>query len=150
MITQDIIKAFLSQQCYAIAGVSTDRKKFGNIVFRAFIKEKMKVYAINPHVETVEGNKAYKNIQEVPEEVKALIIITSPKKTTSIVEEAIRKGIKHIWIQRSSESPEALAYTEKKGVNIIHGLCVLMFIQQNSFPHNLHRFFFKFNKKFPK
>jgi len=43
------------------------------------------------------------------------------------VEQAIRKGIKHVWMQPGAESDKAIADCEAAGINVIaDGSCVLV------------------------
>lgn len=149
MTTQKNIADFFAQPNFAIAGVSRDRKKFGNLVYRTLKKKGLKVFAVNPNTESIDGDTCYHYINELPAETKALIIVTPPSQTASVLEKANEKGIKHIWIQQKSESNEALDYGDKIDLAPIHGFCLFMFLKPYTFPHNFHRFFFKMSKKFP-
>ena len=150
MTTQKTIDDFFAQPNIAIAGVSRDSKKFGNMVYRALKKKGMKVFALNPNTDSIDGDTCYHTINELPTETKALIIITPPSQTAALLKEAHEKGIKHIWIQQKSESNEALIYAEKMDPVPLHGFCLFMFLKPYAFPHNMHRFFFKMSKKFPR
>ncbi|TSA36540.1 MAG: hypothetical protein D4R64_07335 [Porphyromonadaceae bacterium] len=55
-----------------------------------------------------------------------------------VVEDALAKGIQNIWIQQSSDTPEALALLQGKDVNLITKQCILMHYQPDSF-HKFHR-----------
>ena len=60
---------FLAAKTYAVAGASSDRRKYGNLVFRALIDHTdsdsgRKVYALNPNAEQIEGHAAFADIVE--------------------------------------------------------------------------------------
>ena len=72
----------------------------------------------------------------MPSDVKALLIMTKKDQTVGVVRLAIEKGIKHIWIQQMSETPEALGLLSNTDVNLISKQCILMFHK----PHGIHKF----------
>jgi uncharacterized protein len=75
--------------------------------------------------------------------VKGLVdgaIISVPKsECAAAVREAIEAGIPRLWLQAGSDSKEALALCEEKGVPVIHGACVLMYAQPVGSVHRFHR-----------
>ena len=82
---------------------------------------------INPKATKIEGLTAYPSLGDIPEQVNALSIITPPKITREIVQQAITKGIKHIWMQPGAEDDEAISAALQAGLNVIHGgPCVLV------------------------
>ena len=53
--------------------------------------------------------------------------------------EVIDAGITRLWPQAGSDSKEALALCEEKGVPVIHGACVMMYVQPVQSVHRFHR-----------
>ena len=54
-------------------------------------------------------------------------VITPPKVTEAVVEEAGRLGIKHLWMQPGAESDAAVSRARELGMNVISGgPCVLV------------------------
>jgi len=54
-------------------------------------------------------------------------VITPPSVTEQIVEEAIKLGVQHIWLQPGAESPDAIEACRNAGINVIHsGPCILV------------------------
>lgn len=120
------IKKFLSAKAFAVAGVSSNRTKFGNKVLRCYLQHGKKVYPVNPHEESIEGIACFSSIKDLPADVESLSIITPPPITEKIVEEAINKGIKNIWMQPGAESEIAIMNCKRHQVNIIaNGPCIL-------------------------
>ncbi|QQR79345.1 MAG: CoA-binding protein [Deltaproteobacteria bacterium] len=124
---QSQITTFLKSQAFGVVGASNDRSKFGNRVLRHYLERHLKVYPINPNESQVEGLACLSSVNELPDEVISLSIITPPAVTEEIVEAAIAKGIKNIWMQPGAQSAKAIAVCEKAGVNVIgDGRCVLV------------------------
>lgn len=121
------IETFLSSPAYAVIGASADRSKYGNKVLRCYIQNNKKVYPINPKETLLEGLSCLASLNELPAEVESISIITPPPVTEKIVEQAIQKGIKNIWIQPGAESELALKTAKQNKVNVIAGgPCVLV------------------------
>lgn len=127
MTDNDKIDAFLAGNPHAVVGASQDRSKYGNKVLRAYMQDGREAYPVNPTTQEVEGLKAYPDLASLPTSVHGISVITPPQVTESIIEEADRLGVKHIWLQPGSESQEAVDMAEQQGINVIHGgPCILV------------------------
>lgn len=114
---------------YAVVGASTNREKYGNKVVRAYQQAGMTPVPVNPRAETIEGEKAYASLTDIPglELLRGVSIITPPKITAQVIDEAIGLGIQRLWLQPGAEHAEAIARAEAAGLSVIaHGPCVLV------------------------
>ncbi|KTD17839.1 CoA-binding protein [Legionella jordanis] len=121
MSLTSLITEFFSSKAYAVVGASSNRHKFGNKVLRCYLQHHKTVYPVNPHESMIESLTAVKSIADLPEEVNSISIITPPKITEQIVNEAIQKGIKNIWMQPGAESQLAVKQCLAQGINVIYG-----------------------------
>lgn len=115
------IADFLAQKRFAVVGASTDRTKYGNKVLRSYLQHDRDAVPVNPKDPVVEGRTAYKSLSDIPGRPDAVSIITPPKVTESVVEEAGRLGIRHVWMQPGAESEAAVARARQLGMNVIAG-----------------------------
>ncbi len=138
MTTKRQIEQFLANEPIAMAGVSRNPKKFGRLAYEELSRKGLRLMAINPNLDSINGSVCYAGIKDLPEEVRSLIVMTKKDQTAKVIEEALAKGIKNIWIQQSSETPEALALLKGKEVNLITNQCILMHHEPNGF-HKFHR-----------
>lgn len=150
MITKTQIEDFYRQGPVAIVGVSRNKKKFGRTVYAELKKKGIAVLPVNPNTDTIDGDKCYKDVASLPEDVKAMVVITPKNKTEEIVKQAGNKGIKHLWIQQMSDTPEALEIARQQGMNLIHGRCIMMFSEPVAGMHKFHRGIMKFFGRLPK
>ncbi|HEY9677873.1 MAG TPA: CoA-binding protein [Drouetiella sp.] len=121
------IDAFLAAPAIAVVGASDDKNKYGHRVFVCYKQNNRKAYPINPNAETVLGEKCYPNIGALPEKVESVSIITPPAVTNKVVDDAIKAGVKNLWMQPGAESADAIAKAEAAGLKVIHGgACVLV------------------------
>ena len=121
------IADFMNGDLFAVAGASTDRRKYGNKVLRCYQQHGHSVVPVNPHADIVEGLRAAASLDEVSPSPHAVSVITPPSVTEQIVDDAIRLGVQHIWLQPGAESFGAIEACQNAGVNLIHsGPCILV------------------------
>lgn len=126
-VTEKKIQQFFTSSAYGVAGASNNRDKFGNKVLRAYLQHNKTAYPINPNEKTVEGVACVAKIADLPGDVNSISIITPPPITEKIMQQAIDKGIKHVWMQPGAESDAAISLGEKHGINVIaKGPCILI------------------------
>jgi predicted CoA-binding protein len=129
----------------AIAGASRDKLSFSGQVATQLNKLGYKLWSVNPNFEqNEEDNYRVQTIEKLPAEVNHLLVLTPASQTEKIVEQAITKGIKNIWIQQKSETPAAIELAIKNGINLIHHHCIFMFAQ----PEGIHKFHYTLKKFF--
>ena len=141
---------FLDGKEFAMAGVSRDRKKFGGTVFADLTQKGYTIYPVNPNTDRIGDHVCYKEIASLPDHVKKLVVITPKNQTRNVVEQAIRKGIRHIWIQQKSDSPEAIKLAEDNHIDLVTGECIYMHSEPVNSVHKFHRSLRKFFGMFPR
>jgi predicted CoA-binding protein len=121
------IAEFLAAPAFAVAGASKNRDKYGNKVLRCYLQNGRAAIPVNPVEAEIEGQACVKAVSDLPAEVQSLSIITPPHVTDKVVEQAIAKGIRNIWMQPGAQSLSAIAAGEAAGINIIaDGSCLLV------------------------
>jgi len=133
------IRDFLAQHDLAILGVSRQGGKFGNTVFRELTVRGYRLMPVHPEAETLEGRPCYQSLRALPTQPGGALIILPPSQTESVVREADEAGIRRIWMQQGSASPEAIRYCEEHGISLVHGECILMYTEPVRSFHRFHR-----------
>lgn len=150
MTTLNEIQKFLEPKKLAVAGASRNPKKFGGTIFKELKEKGFELYPVNPNADEIQGVKCFKTIADLPSDVGHLYIVTPKTQTQEIVNAAVEKGIKMIWIQQKSETPEAVKTAEDAGIQLIYNKCIFMFVEPVTGPHSFHRFFTKLFGGYPK
>lgn len=150
MITLNQINDFISPRKIAVAGASRNPKKFGGYVFNELKQKGFLLYPVNPNADEIQGEKCYKTIADLPEDVTRLLILTPKNETANIAEAAAKRGIKMVWIQQTAETPEALKILEDAGIPVIYKKCIMMFANPVKGGHAFHRFFVKAFGSYPR
>jgi predicted CoA-binding protein len=125
--TVDPIERFLESRAYGVVGASKRRHKYGNKVLRCYQQSGRSAIPVNPREPEVEGVASVASVLDLPDEVKSISVITPPKVTERVVQDAIRRGIENVWMQPGAESETAVEACRKAGINVIaDGSCVLV------------------------
>jgi len=121
------IDTFLRADAFGVVGASSKPYKYGNKVLRCYQQNQRSVVPVNPGEKEIEGLSCVATVNELPDTVSSLSVITPPRVTEKIVEQAIARGIRNIWMQPGAESAQAVARCEAAGVNVIaDGSCLLV------------------------
>jgi predicted CoA-binding protein len=123
----DSIERFLASPAFGVVGASPHRHKYGNKVLRCYQQNGRRAIPVNPNEREVEGVACVASVLDLPDDVHSISVITPPPVTERIVQQAIQKGIRHVWMQPGAESDKAVADCEAAGINVIaDGSCVLV------------------------
>ena len=144
------IRSFLETKEIAIAGVSRNPKKFGRMVYDHLKKREFKLYGMNPNTDSIDGDPCFHAVADLPANVNRLLVVTPKSQTFDVVQAAINRGIKSIWIQQSTETPEAIELARKNDVDLIYKECIMKFAEPVDSIHKFHRFMNKLFGGYPK
>ena len=127
MTISERIDTFLSADAFGVVGASSKSHKYGNKVLRCYQQNQHTVVPVNPVEKEIEGLACVASVSDLPDHVSSISIITPPQVTEKVIELAIAKGIKNVWMQPGAESAQAVAACKVAGVNVISdGSCVLV------------------------
>jgi uncharacterized protein len=150
------VSDFLAQKRIAVAGVSRDNNRHptGNLIYRRLKKTGHEVFAVNPHMQTFEGDHCYPDLQSIPGGVDGVVIITRPETTERIVRACSDAGVRRVWMHQSiatgsSVSPGAVEYCRQEEISVIAGACPMMFGPGVDFGHKCMRWLLKITRKLP-
>jgi predicted CoA-binding protein len=138
MTSRAAVDNFLASKSLAIVGVSRSGKGFGNMAVRELQSNGYRVFSVHPTPEAVRGLPCFPDLASLPEPVGGLLIVVPPDQTERVVREAAAAGIRRVWMQQGSSSPEALRLCAESGIEAVHGECILMFLRQGPKIHRFH------------
>ncbi len=84
-----------------------------------------RIVPVNPNEDSVLGEKAYPTLEDVPQPVDVVVIFRKSEHVPSIVENAIRKRAKVIWMQEGITHEEAARRARQAGLEVIQDRCIL-------------------------
>ena len=144
---------FLAQRRLAVAGVSRDPKQPANLIYRRLRDTGHEVFAVNPHAEDVEGDRAYATVTAIPGQVDGVVIVTTPEVAEAVVADCATAGVPRVWLHRGigpgSSSEKAVAYCREHGIGVIPGGCPNMFGATSDRGHRCMRAMLQLGAKIP-
>jgi len=109
----------------AVVGLSARRFRPSHGVAEYLQRAGYRIIPVNPKIAEVLGERSYASLDEVPEPVDIVDIFRRPEHVPEIVEAAIRKGAKTIWMQEGVVHEEAARRAESAGLAVIMDRCIL-------------------------
>ena len=153
-VTKVKIDEFLSAKRIAVIGPSRNQKEYSRSLFRELLKQGYDAIPINPNVEELDGRKCYKNISDISPIPERALILLSEDKTEQAVLDCADAGMRDIWLHRhvagGVSDTRAIYRAEEKGLNLITGFCMFMFLPKSGWFHKFHGGIMKLIKIYPK
>ena len=150
------VQDFLAQKRIAVAGVSraSSHHPAANLIYHRLKNTGHDVVAVNPQVQTFEGDRCYPDVQSIPGGVDGVVIITRPETTERIVHDCRDVGVRRVWMHQSlakgsSVSPAAVEYCRQHDISVIAGACPMMYGAGVDFGHTCMRLFMKLTGGLP-
>jgi len=144
------VHEFLAQNRIAVAGVSRNKGEHpvGNLIYHRLKATGHNVFAVNPHMQTFEGDRCYPDLRSIPGGVDGVVIITRPEVTERIVHDCTDAGVRRVWMHQSlgrgsSVSPKAVEYCRQHAISVIAGACPMMYGDGADFGHTCMRWILK-------
>ena len=109
----------------AIVGLSADRQKASSFVASYLRSEGYRIVPVNPHESQVLGEQCYPDLDSVPGPVDIVDIFRRSEFVPEIVEAAIRKGAKVVWMQEGVIHDDAARRAEAAGLTVVMDRCIL-------------------------
>jgi predicted CoA-binding protein len=122
-----LLQEFLRRSnCIAVIGASRNPAKYGHQVYRDLRTAGYRVYAVNPGVAEVLGDRCYPSLHALPEKPDVVSTVVPPAVTEMIVDECKVLGIDKVWMQPGSESEEAIEFCRRHHIKVVFGACVML------------------------
>ena len=147
------IAAFLSGKPIVVAGVSRTGNAPANAIFRRLRDSGNEPIPVNPNAAQLEGTVCYRSVAAVPGPIHGLMVVTHPHAALPVVNEALARGVKHVWFHRSfgdgSVSDQAVAACRAGGVEPIVGGCPMMYCPPVDVGHRVFRWWLRAKGRVP-
>jgi len=125
MKDEEIKEVLRSSKTVAVIGISLkeDRPSYG---VASYLKSKgYRIIPVRPDGDEILGEKVYHSLTEIPGEIEIDVvdIFRKSEDVPPVVEEAIHRGAKVVWMQEGIVNQEASAKAEKAGLKVVMDRC---------------------------
>ena len=122
MTIEEILKQY---KTIAVVGLSSQKWRASYSVSEYMQSVGYRIIPVNPNETEVLGEKAYPSLDDVPEPFEIVDIFRRPEYVPDIVEAAIRRNARVIWMQLGVASEAAAARARAAGLEVVMDRCIL-------------------------
>lgn len=125
MNNDDALKEILlSAKTIASVGLSSNQEKESYGVASYLKEQGYRVIPVNPTAAEILGEKAYPDLQSVPEKIDVVQVFRKPEDVPPVVDDAIKAGAKVIWMQEGIVNEEAAQKVRDAGLQVVMDACM--------------------------
>lgn len=108
----------------AVVGYSPDPSRTSHQIAHYLKRAGYRVYAVNPMVETIDGQPSYARLADVPEAIDIVNVFRRAIYLPGVADESVRIGAKAIWAQVGVEHAVAEQIAEANRTLIVMNVCI--------------------------
>ena len=121
----DIIEVLANYKNIAVVGLSPKEDRASNRVAKYMMGQGYDIVPVNPMHDNILGRRSYSSLLEIPDDVEIVDIFRKPGAVMEIVEQAIAKGAKVVWMQEGIVKNDAAQKAQEAGLKVIMDRCIL-------------------------
>lgn len=121
----ELVEIMLQQPVWAVVGATARRDKFGFKIYDFLKRHGYRVYAVNPNVQEIEGEKCYAHITELPEKPAVVNMVIAPRLAEPVLQQCQQLHISYVWFQPGAGSAQTLDECRRLGLTAVSDVCVM-------------------------
>jgi uncharacterized protein len=119
-----IRELLLATRTIAVVGYSRNPARPSHWIAQYLKERGYRVIPVNPGVASALGETCYRSLADVPDAVDLVNIFRSPPAVGEVVEHAIAKKVKVVWMQEGAENETAADAARQAGIEAVVGRCI--------------------------
>ncbi|MCV0409719.1 CoA-binding protein [Nitrosopumilus sp.] len=123
--TDKQIHNFLSMRKVAVIGMSKNSSKAAHYVPKYLLENGYDITPVNPTSVEILGKKCYDSVSEIDGDIDIVDIFRPSDQVLSVIQDAIKKKPKVIWLQEGIHNSEAENLARKEGIDVVFNRCML-------------------------
>ncbi len=123
--TDEQIRDILSFKKVAVIGMSKHSSKAAHYVPKYLSDNGFDVIPVNPTADEILGKKCFDSVSEINEDIEIVDIFRPSDQVLLVIQEAIKKKPKVIWLQEGIHNSEAEELARKAGIKVVYNRCML-------------------------
>jgi uncharacterized protein len=121
----DTMREILSSaKVIAVVGYSDKPHRTSNQIGGFLKRAGYTVYAVNPTIESVDGEKSYPSLADVPEPIDIVNVFRRSEYLPGVVDAAIAVGAKTVWAQLGVYDNMAAQKATEAGLQMVMDHCI--------------------------
>ncbi|QLH02702.1 CoA-binding protein [Nitrosopumilus cobalaminigenes] len=119
------IREILSLNKVVVIGMSKNSSKAAHYVPKYLSDNGYDITPVNPTTDEILGKKCYSSISEIDGEIDIVDVFRPSDQVLPVIQEAIKKKPKVIWLQEGIHNSEAEDLAKKAGIQVVFNRCML-------------------------
>ncbi len=119
------IRDILSLKKVVVIGMSKHSSKAAHYVPKYLSDNGYDITPVNPTTNEILDKKCYNSVSEITEEIDIVDIFRPSDQVLPVIQEAIKKKPKVIWLQEGIHNSEAEELARKEGIKVVYNRCML-------------------------
>jgi len=125
MNSDQMLKDILSSaKTVASVGLSSNRARESYGIVQYLKGQGYRIIPVNPTATEILGEKAYPDLESVPEKIDVVQVFRKPEDVPPVVDSAIKAGAKVVWMQEGIVNEEAAAKARAAGLQVVMDACM--------------------------
>ena len=120
------IRRMLAATRIAIVGLSDDPSRPSHGIAQYLLAHGKQIIPVNPNYERVLGLKCYASLGDIPEPIEVVNVFRRPEYCAAVVEDAIARQAKGVWLQAGIRSREARQLAAEAGIDYVEDHCIMV------------------------
>jgi predicted CoA-binding protein len=114
----------LSAKTIASVGLSSNQEKESYWIVLYLKEQGYRIIPVNPTADEILGEKAYPDLESVPEKIDVVQVFRKPQDVPAVVDSAIKVGAKVVWMQEGIVHEEAAQKAREAGLQVVMDTCM--------------------------
>ncbi len=110
----------------AVVGATDSPGKYGGIIYRNLKAKGYRVVGVNPQRDQVDGDQAYRSLDELPETPDIVNIVVPPQRTLGVLDQAAALGDVAVWIQPGAADMTVRSRARELGIPVLIDACIMV------------------------
>ena len=123
--TDEEIKQIFSLKNVAVIGMSKHQEKAAHYVPKYLSQNGYNIMPVNPTADKILDKKCYPSVEDIPEPIDIVDVFRPSDQVLPVVQQAIKKKPKVIWLQEGIHNVEAEELARKEGIKVVFNRCML-------------------------
>ncbi len=123
-LSDEEIRDIFCMKKIAVVGMSQHPQKDAHMVPKYLSTKGYEVTPVNPNADEILGKKCYDTVSEVPGEIDVVNVFRPSEDVLPVVQDAIKKKPKIIWLQEGIHNPQAEELAQNAGIKVVFNRCM--------------------------
>ncbi len=119
------IKEIFSLKNVAVVGMSKNKEKAAHYVPKYLSDNGYNIMPVNPTADQILDKKSYHSLDEIDQDIDIVDVFRPSDQVLPVIQEAIKKKPKVIWLQEGIHNSEAEELARKEGIKVVFNRCML-------------------------